>query len=114
MSYHEGIRAAIDLRTLILECLRSEGKAEPNLDVFIHVYTKGESTNTPMTLSTKELLADFRRGFNASDQLSTYEDPVDGGPSGAGGMSRCSSSTIVIAQPLTSWHNRSALEEPQS
>ena len=37
MSYHGGIRAAIDLRTLVIECLRSGGEARPNLDVFIHV-----------------------------------------------------------------------------
>ena len=114
MSYNGGVRAAIDLRTLILECLRSGGEVGPNLDIFIHVYTRGESPNTPMNSSTKELLAEFRRGFNASDPLSTYEDPIDGGPSGAGGKSPCSSSMTVIAQPLTIWHNRPAPEEPQS
>ena len=96
MSYHGGIRAASDLRTLILESLRSRREVGPNIDVFIHVYTKGQSPGTPMTPSTKDLLADFRRGFNASDPLSTYEDSIEGGPSGAGGMSLFSSSTTVI------------------
>ena len=114
MSYHGGFRAATDLRTNVLECLRSEGLARSNIDVFIHFYTKAESPNTLITPGTKELLADFRRGFNASDPLSTYEDLIDSGSSGAGGKSPCSPSTTIIAQSLTTWHNRPALEEPQS
>ena len=102
MSYHGGVQAEVDLRTLVLECLRSAGEVGPNLDIFIHVYTKGESPNAPIAPSAKKLLADFIRGFNSSDPLSTYEDPIDGGPSGAGGKSPCSSSMAVIAQALTS------------
>ena len=71
VSYHGGIRAATELRTLVLECLRSERVAGPDIDVFINVYTKAESPNTLMTPTTKELLADSRRGFNASGPLCT-------------------------------------------
>ena len=114
MSYDSGSRAATNLRTNVLDSLRSEGVARSNIDVFIHVYTKAESPNTLITPSSMELLADFRRGFNASDPRSTYEDPIDSGPSGAGGKSPCSPSTTIIAQSLTTWHNRPTLEESQS
>ena len=69
MSYHGGVQAEVDLRTLVLECLRSAAEVRPNLDIFIHVYTKGESPNAPIAPRTKDPLADFRRGFNSSDPL---------------------------------------------
>ncbi|CAF9937483.1 MAG: hypothetical protein ALECFALPRED_007271 [Alectoria fallacina] len=86
-SYHGGVRAANELRTLIADRLSNSSiETGEHLDVLIQIYANGESlaSQSPDGKESETKLTDFYRGYNTHRPLSSFEDTRKGGPSGAG------------------------------
>ena len=84
-TYDDGVRAATDLRALIMYRLSvSEIDIDQDLDVVIHLYSNSKSLLS-QDPSARGPFKNFHRGFNSENPLSIYEDTSESAPSGAGG-----------------------------